>query len=150
MKKTEIEKRLEKELILEAKKEGIERFVIGAVAYKDKQVLLLERPKDEFMGGYFELPSGKVEKEESLSQALRREIKEETGKSIGGVGDFLGHFDYELSSGDTTRQWTFAVPFKKKGITLTEHTDYRWVREGELDECKISSQVRNIIKKFYK
>ena len=42
----------------------------------------MKRPKDDFMGGIYELPSGKVKDNESLDTAPCREVEEETGLEV--------------------------------------------------------------------
>jgi len=78
------------DLIKDAQMAGIKRYVVGAVIQKDSLVLLLKRPKDDFMGGIYELPSGKVEDDESLDSALYREVEEETGLRIREIKRYLG------------------------------------------------------------
>ena len=62
-------------------------------------LLLLKRPEADFMGGIWELPSGKVELNEALDDALIQEVKEETGLTVTGRPDHLGSFDYQSGSG---------------------------------------------------
>jgi len=71
-----------KNLMKGVQEDGINRYVVGAVIQRDSSVLLLKRPKDDFMGGIYELPSGRVEDGESLDIALYREVEEETGLKI--------------------------------------------------------------------
>jgi 8-oxo-dGTP diphosphatase len=52
----------------------VQQFVVGAVVQNDDKVLLLQRPEDDFMGGIFELPGGKIETDEALDVALIREV----------------------------------------------------------------------------
>lgn len=54
----------------QARKEGVTRFVVGAVVERSNTFLVFQRPENDFMGGMCELPSGKVEQGESLMQAL--------------------------------------------------------------------------------
>jgi 8-oxo-dGTP diphosphatase len=72
-------------------------------------VLLLKRPANDFMGGIFELPSGKVEPGEDLKPALAREVEEETGLTVAVAMAYLGRFDYTSGSGKKSRQFDFVV-----------------------------------------
>ena len=59
--------------------------VVVAVIEKDGRVLLQERPAGGLLAGLWEFPGGKVEPGESLTTALRREIREELGVEIGDI-----------------------------------------------------------------
>jgi A/G-specific adenine glycosylase len=50
---------------------------VVAVAWKGKRFLIQKRPPGGLFGDLWEFPGGKVEKNESLERALRREIREE-------------------------------------------------------------------------
>jgi len=133
-------------LIKEAKKQGINRYVVGAVIMKDSKVLLLQRPKDDFMGGIFELPSGKVEEGEDLSAALHREVEEETGLNIKEINKYLDNFDYESKSGKKTRQFSFVVTMEEPfEIKLEEHDSYVWTSEDKLQEYPVTDSVKQIL-----
>lgn len=59
------------------------QFVGGILTNSVGEVLLVKRAKgDSQMGGLWSLPAGGVEEGETLTQALRREFKEETGIDI--------------------------------------------------------------------
>jgi 8-oxo-dGTP diphosphatase len=47
------------------------------------EFLLAQRPPGKVYEGYWEFPGGKVEPGESIEQALRRELQEELGITIG-------------------------------------------------------------------
>jgi mutator protein MutT len=51
--------------------------VIAAIIENNNQVLLVRRAKDPYIGDW-DLPGGFVEKNETLEQAVKREVKEET------------------------------------------------------------------------
>lgn len=55
---------------------------IGIVINQAGQILVSKRPEGTFMPGYWEFPGGKVEAGESVSEALRRELKEEVGIKV--------------------------------------------------------------------
>ncbi|MEV4233912.1 NUDIX domain-containing protein [Nocardia sp. NPDC050408] len=73
-----IETTLLEKLTREADRDEVQQLAVGAVVQHSGKVLLLQRPADDFMGGIWELPSGKVDSGESIDQALIREVKEET------------------------------------------------------------------------
>ena len=71
------------EIIPRPKKLSLERIeVVVAVIEKDGRVLIQERPPGGLLAGLWEFPGGKVEPGESLTAALRREIREELGAEI--------------------------------------------------------------------
>ncbi|MGW5052196.1 NUDIX domain-containing protein [Actinokineospora sp. NPDC004072] len=88
-----VDRQLLDRLTDEAKADGVRQFVVGGVVVDEGSVLLLKRPADDFMGGIYELPSGKVDLEEALDVALVREVKEETGLDVREIGAYLGCFD---------------------------------------------------------
>ena len=83
-----------KKLMVDSQRDGVQRFVVGAVIRRSNRFLLLERSSTDFMGGLVELPSGAVEAGEDLLTALDREVREETGLSIKAVTGYIGSFDY--------------------------------------------------------
>ena len=111
--------------------DGVQQQVVGAVIQDGERVLLLQRPADDFRGGAWELPSGKVDPGEDLGEALRREVAEETGLSVARVSAYLGAFEYRSGSGKHTRQHTWAVAVEPGEIQLTEHDEYAWALPGE-------------------
>jgi len=137
-------------LMKEAQEKGINRYVVGAVIQRDSSVLLLERPKDDFMGGIYELPSGRVEDSESLDIALYREVDEETGLKIREIKRYLGHFDYESKSGKKTRQFNFAVTVGEPlEIKLQEHDNYAWANKDQLQQYSVTDSVKQVLGSFW-
>ncbi len=51
-------------------------------AFKDNQVLLARRFQTGYMDGYYSVPAGHVDGEETAREALTREIKEEVGVTL--------------------------------------------------------------------
>jgi 8-oxo-dGTP diphosphatase len=134
------------QLTAEAVRDEVQRLVVGAVVQHESKVLLLKRPENDFMGGIFELPSGKVE-DEGLDEALRREVEEETGLKMSSIRDYLGHFDYMSGSGKKSRQFNFAVNVAApEPVGLTEHDAYLWV--SLTDEPPVTDAVKGIWEKY--
>jgi 8-oxo-dGTP diphosphatase len=55
---------------------------VGVLVQPDGQFLLTSRPEGKPYAGYWEFPGGKLEADESVEQALRRELIEELGIEI--------------------------------------------------------------------
>jgi 8-oxo-dGTP diphosphatase len=56
---------------------------VGVLVRPDGQFLLTSRPEGKVYAGYWEFPGGKLEAGETVEQALRRELHEELGITIG-------------------------------------------------------------------
>lgn len=129
---------------------GIRRFVVGAVVCREDTVLILKRRAGDFMGGIYELPSGKVESGEGLVAALQREVKEEVGYDVV-VKRFIDFFDYKSGSGQTTRQFNFEVMGSFGEVRLSdEHEDFVWVKPGDLKRFNITDPVVSTIMKIFR
>ena len=70
-----------------AREGGPERPVtdvaVGVLLLPDGAFLLTSRPEGKVYAGYWEFPGGKLEAGETVEQALRRELHEELGITIG-------------------------------------------------------------------
>jgi 8-oxo-dGTP diphosphatase len=56
---------------------------VGVLIAPDGRFLLTSRPAGKVYAGHWEFPGGKVEPGESVEEALRRELQEELGITIG-------------------------------------------------------------------
>jgi 8-oxo-dGTP diphosphatase len=68
---------------------------VGVLIDADGRFLLTSRPEGKVYAGYWEFPGGKVEPGESIEEALRRELHEELGITIGAAHPWqVEMFDY--------------------------------------------------------
>ncbi|WP_433655346.1 NUDIX hydrolase [Nocardia sp. CA-128927] len=142
-----IETTLLETLTSDAERDQVQQLVVGAVVAHDGKVLLLQRPADDFMGGIWELPSGKADPGEALDQALIREVKEETGLDIAGIRKYLGEFDYQSGSGKKSRQFNFTVDvIDPEPIELTEHNAYTWTCLTE--DPPVTDAVKEVLHRY--
>jgi 8-oxo-dGTP diphosphatase len=131
----------------DARRDGIERLIVGAVITNGSEILLLKRPQDDFMGGIYELPSGNVEAGETLDAALRREVHEETGLQVGAITGYLGSFDYVSASGRKSRQFNFTTDETATGpVRLQEHDAYRWAAPDA--DAPVTDAVKNVLTNY--
>lgn len=63
----------------------VTEVAVGVLLRADGAFLLTSRPVGKVYAGYWEFPGGKLEAGESVEQALRRELHEELGITIGAV-----------------------------------------------------------------
>lgn len=134
------------DLIHAADADRITKHVVGAVIPNaEGKVLLLHRTADDYLGGLWELPSGGVDAGETLTEALHREVAEETGLTVTTIETYLGHFDYLSKSGKKTRQFNFTATTTRESDTvkLTEHDAHLWADRTEQDQ--VSSAVRSVL-----
>ena len=69
---------------------------VGVLIDPEGRFLLTSRPEGKVYAGYWEFPGGKLEAGETVEQALRRELIEELGITIGAVHPWkIELVDYE-------------------------------------------------------
>ncbi len=126
---------------------GIQQFVVGGVVGHKDKVLIMKRASDDFMGGIYELPSGKLETGESVEMGIIREVKEETNLTVSSLGKPLAHFDYTSGSGKRTRQLNYDIQVQNtQDVKLSEeHEGFAWVNSAELGNYPVSQEVKAII-----
>jgi 8-oxo-dGTP diphosphatase len=57
-------------------------YVSSCLLKKKNKILITSRPKEKFLSGFYELPGGKLKKNESFIDCVKREIKEEINLQI--------------------------------------------------------------------
>ncbi|PTE32903.1 8-oxo-dGTP diphosphatase MutT [Mammaliicoccus fleurettii] len=82
----------------------------------------------------WEFPGGKVEKDESEIDALKREIKEEMLCDLE-VGEKITSTAYEYDFGIVNLH-TYKCKLKEKMPTLTEHKNIKWLEVNELESLE--------------
>lgn len=107
--------------------------VVAAVIIDGGRLYATQRGYGEWKD-WWEFPGGKVEKGETLEDALRREIREELAVGIE-VGERLTTIDYDYPTFHLTMHCFMATVVSGK-LTLLEHEAARWLKREELDTIK--------------
>ena len=135
------------------RKNIIQKIVVAAVVlYKNKVLLLQRSAKEKIYPGLWELPSGKRENLESSIEAVKREVREETGLNIEIIRP-LNIFEYLMEKDDLikdTTQINFLAKIKGKyKVKISkEHDNFAWVDKKELSKYKICKEIKNTILKI--
>lgn len=123
--------------------------VVGIIKDQYGRVLILKRVStDRAFPGKWDLPGGKVDKGESLQEAIVREVKEETGLDVT-VSKYAGVYEGALSTRD--RRYiihTFELillPQKKTVALSFEHEDFLWVFKDQYSKLSLAGQVTKLI-----
>lgn len=108
--------------------------VAAAVILDDQQrIFLAKRPQAVHQGGKWEFPGGKLEKEETPFQALKRELFEELGIDVCKAEDFL--------------QISHQYPDKAVVLTVfivSEYIGQPWGKEGQQTMWAIGSELESL------
>jgi A/G-specific adenine glycosylase len=115
----------------------------AVIRRRDGRILIAQRPPDHMLGGLWEFPGGKREAGETLEQALRREIEEETslivevGAPVCSVKHAYSHFRITLHA--------FECRPVRGRARAHEHAALRWVRPSELTAFPFPTADRKIL-----
>ena len=106
--------------------------VVAAIIKKGNLYLVTQRNKDKYMGLKWEFPGGKVEANETLQEALTREIYEELNININ-VYEKIAEERYKDSEINIVLHY-FLCSIKDGDISLNEHEAMEWVDKTDFDK----------------
>jgi 8-oxo-dGTP diphosphatase len=124
--------------------ESLPTVGVGAVIWNARaEVLLIQRGRSP-REGEWSIPGGKVETGEKLHEALKREVREETGLEIE-IVDFLDVIDLEEDG-----QHFVLVDFTTRHVSGearagSDAKEVRWVPRAELANYALWSETERII-----
>ncbi len=112
------------------------------------KILLIKRKKDPF-AGMWALPGGFIEMDETLEQACRRELKEETGLTAETLTQFKAYGEPDRDPRHRTISIVFytflKTPEKPKG--MDDAADAKWFSINNLPPLAFDHQL--ILKDFF-
>ncbi|MFN0169574.1 MAG: NUDIX hydrolase [Bryobacteraceae bacterium] len=127
---------------------------VGAVIVDGDSVLLVERGREP-LKGYWSLPGGVVETGETLDEAVRREVREETGLEV----DLLGVveiFERIMRDADGRAEYHYVLVdyvCRVSGGVLEARDDAsraEWVRRDRLSTLRITEGTLPVIEKAFR
>src|SRR5215203_19333 len=124
---------------------------VGAVVVRDGKALIIKRAHEPRKGEW-SLPGGLLELGESLQDALRREIKEETSLDVE-VGPVIETFDRVHRDDRGKIRYHFVIvdfvcwPSGGEAVPGSGADGVAWVTAGEIDEYKVNAHAKAVILK---
>ncbi|WP_433733889.1 NUDIX hydrolase [Nocardia sp. CA-129566] len=120
---------------------------VGAIIDRGGEVLLLEALSTGPIPLTRKLPGATVEPGESVTAALIRGVREETGLTVTDITHHVGDFDYLSPAGKPVRRLHFAVDVAfTEPILLSAHGGYEWTPlDGEL---LVTPSIRGILQTY--
>lgn len=108
--------------------------VVAAVIENEGEILCMQRneSKHDYISYKWEFPGGKIEENESMKQALARELKEEMDYEVE-IKEKLIKVVHEYPDFVLTMNAFYCVANSKK-FELKEHVDFKWLEKSELRE----------------
>lgn len=107
--------------------------VVAAIVIDDGKILCAQREENKlsYLSRKFEFPGGKLERDETLEQALAREMKEELNMSIS-VDRLLLTVEHTYPDFKIIMH-SFICYTQSRALVLNEHLQALWLTIEELD-----------------
>ncbi|MBP3697274.1 MAG: (deoxy)nucleoside triphosphate pyrophosphohydrolase [Clostridia bacterium] len=120
--------------------------VVAALIWEQNKFMICQRPANKTRAFEWEFVGGKVEKNETLQQALVRECREEIGVDIE-VGSVFMEVDHVYP--DITIHLTlFNASLNGKTPKKLEHNDIRFILPSEIPLYEFCPADKEILKKI--
>jgi len=122
----------------------------GAILEKHGKIFLMKRANTRVFNGYWSLPGGKIDEGESLKEAIKREIKEETNLSFTPerlFGKYEEHFPQYGWNADTK---IFLGTFSGALKLNEESSEFGWFSKEEIEKMDLAFHHKKVIEDFFK
>ena len=115
-------------------------IVVGALIYKKSQMLACKRSQEKDQAGLWEVPGGKVEKDESHQEALERELKEELQISVVVQHHVATSFVTNPISNIHITMYVYACQIigstETNDLRSTDHDEIRWIDTQDIAQLQ--------------
>ncbi len=127
---------------------------VGAIVQKGNRILLIRRANEPGRG-LWSIPGGLVEVGESLREAAKREVEEETGIEVE-IGDLLDVMENIIRDENGRVRFHYVlIDFRARPISedmelspSSEALEARWFTPEEMKNIPLTRTVRKLLKKM--
>ena len=110
--------------------------ICGIITNADGKIFIARRKKDKSLGGKWEFPGGKIEKDETQEECLQRELNEEFNMQVK-VGEKLGENEHNYEN-FSIRLIAYNCEFISATYELMDHDAFEWVSKESLTNYELA------------
>ena len=122
------------------------KVATAAIICQNGKYLIAKRKAGGIVGGKWEFPGGKLEKNESPRAGLTRELNEELAINAN-IGEFFDDHINQYDTGDI-RIFAFIVDCFVGELELRDHDEIKWVSADELSNVDFIGNDESIVRKL--
>lgn len=124
------------------------KSVLAVIKQEDHILFLKRHPYDRTLPNVYCLPGGKVDNNETLEEALKREVKEETNLDVV-KHDYIDK-NFVTLNGKEFEMNFYLVQVSDLNIKLSnEHESYRWIKIEDLMFENIPQKTKETLCSFF-
>lgn len=113
------------------------KVVMAIICNQNGQILIAKRPLEKSYGGLWEFPGGKVEKDETINEAVIREIREELNILVQPT-KYLPSFNHVTDRLLNIQFFPIVCEWVNGAVFPNEHIDTRWVNIAQFQDYKFA------------
>ncbi len=121
--------------------------VAAIIENNDGDILIAKRNSKKSQGGLWEFPGGKIEKNESADDAIKREIKEELNIDIE-INKWLIEKRHEYPE-KTINLILCSAKWIGGELDLSEHEDSKWIKKEDIFNFQFADADKEIINEIF-
>lgn len=120
------------------------KVAIGVIK-KSNKYLCVQRKAEKQLAYKWEFPGGKFEYNETPTQALIRELKEELAVDITNIS-LINNYQYDYGFGKYDLYFFKCDIIDDSNIILSEHIQYGWFTLNEIDNIDFVLSSKEVLK----
>ncbi len=110
--------------------------ICGIITNAEGKIFIARRKKEKSLGGKWEFPGGKIEKDETQEECLQRELNEEFNMQVK-VGEKLGENEHHYEN-FSIRLIAYNCEFISATYELIDHDAFEWVSKESLKNYELA------------